>query len=66
MSYVDVAGLRTWTIEFLRRGYDPVSPDGPDHFAVVHAKTMQMIASEPEIALETLADVSPPTLWSAR
>lgn len=49
-------------IAFLRQGYDPVSPDGRDHFAVVHAKTMQMITTEPEIALDTLAAVTAPTL----
>ncbi|HET8590089.1 MAG TPA: alpha/beta hydrolase, partial [Nakamurella sp.] len=49
-------------IAFLRRGYDPVSPDGADHFPVVHAKIMQMITTEPEIDLQTLADVSAPTL----
>ena len=50
------------TIAFLRRAYDPVSPDGPDHFPVVHAKMMHMITTEPEIALDTLAEVSAPTL----
>jgi pimeloyl-ACP methyl ester carboxylesterase len=50
------------TIAFLRRAYDPVSPDGPDHFPVVHAKMIHMITTEPEIALNTLADVSAPTL----
>jgi pimeloyl-ACP methyl ester carboxylesterase len=49
-------------ITFLRRAYDPVSPDGPDHFPVVHAKMMHMFATEPEIALDTLADVTAPTL----
>jgi len=49
-------------ITFLRRAYDPVSPDGPDHFAVVHDKMMHMITSEPEIALDTLADITAPTL----
>ena len=47
---------------FLRRAYDPVSPDGPDHFPVVHAKMMHMIATEPQIALDTLADLTAPTL----
>ena len=42
--------------------YDPVSPDGPGHFPVVHAKMMQMFATEPEIALDTLAGVTAPTL----
>jgi pimeloyl-ACP methyl ester carboxylesterase len=50
------------TIAFLRRGYDPVSPDGPDHFPVVFAKTMQMVMSEPEIDLATLTSVTAPTL----
>jgi pimeloyl-ACP methyl ester carboxylesterase len=49
-------------ITFLRRAYDPVSPDGPDHFPVVHAKTMHMITTEPEIALDTLAGITVPTL----
>jgi len=49
-------------ITFLRRAYDPVSPDGPDHFAVVHDKMMHMITTEPEIALDTLADITAPTL----
>lgn len=49
-------------IGFLRQAYDPVSPDGPDHFPVVHAKMMRMIATEPEIALDTLSGVPAPTL----
>src|SRR5215813_3228128 len=48
--------------EFLRRGYDPVSPDGPEHFPVVYAKTLAMIDSEPELDLATLGTVSAPTL----
>lgn len=49
-------------VAFLRRFYDPFSPDGPDHFPVVHAKMLHMIATEPEIALDTLAAVTAPTL----
>jgi pimeloyl-ACP methyl ester carboxylesterase len=49
-------------ITFLRQAYDPLSPDGPGHFPVVHAKMMQMITTEPEIGLDTLADVTTPTL----
>jgi pimeloyl-ACP methyl ester carboxylesterase len=49
-------------MEFLRHGYDPVSPDGPEHFAVVHAKTIQMWRTEPEIPLSELAGVTAPTL----
>ena len=48
--------------EFLRQAYDPVSPDGPEHFDVVYAKTMTMIDSEPEIDLAALATVSAPAL----
>jgi pimeloyl-ACP methyl ester carboxylesterase len=47
---------------FLRRAYDPVSPDGPDHFSVVHAKMMHMITTEPEIPLDSLAGVTVPAL----
>jgi pimeloyl-ACP methyl ester carboxylesterase len=47
---------------FLRAGYDPVSPDGPEHFPVVYAKTMQMLATEPELDLASLAVVEAPTL----
>jgi len=48
--------------EFLRQAYDPVSPDGPEHFEVVYAKMMTMIDSEPEIDLAALASVSAPAL----
>jgi pimeloyl-ACP methyl ester carboxylesterase len=47
---------------FLRAEYDQVSPDGPDHFPVVYAKTLRMIATEPEIELASLAGVDVPTL----
>jgi pimeloyl-ACP methyl ester carboxylesterase len=47
---------------FFRAGYDPLSPDGPDHFDVVYAKAMAMIDSEPEIDLTSLSAVSAPTL----
>lgn len=50
------------TIGFLRAEYDTVSPDGPEHFAVVHAKTMRMIATEPEIDLASLSRIGAPTL----
>ena len=70
MPYVDVAGLATWQLlaagdaamGFLRAGYDAVSPDGPEHFPVIYAKTLQMVRTEPEIDLETLHTVGAPTL----
>jgi pimeloyl-ACP methyl ester carboxylesterase len=46
----------------LREGYDPVSPDGPEHFSVVYEKTMQMLRTEPEIELASLSPVTAPTL----
>lgn len=49
-------------ISFLRRGYDAISPDGPDHFPVIHAKTIQMLSTEPEIELDTLTAIAAPTL----
>ena len=47
---------------FLRDEYARVSPDGADHFPVVHAKTLQMILTEPEIDLGSLGGVAVPTL----
>jgi pimeloyl-ACP methyl ester carboxylesterase len=48
--------------DFLRQGYDPVSPDGPGHFPLVYAKTLAMIDSEPELDLAVLGSVLAPTL----
>jgi pimeloyl-ACP methyl ester carboxylesterase len=47
---------------FLRAGYDPISPDGPEHFPEVYAKTLAMLATEPELDLASLAAVAAPTL----
>ncbi|HVU60120.1 MAG TPA: alpha/beta hydrolase [Mycobacteriales bacterium] len=47
---------------FLRGMYDPYSPDGPEHFAVVRDKLLAMFGSEPEIDLADLASVTAPTL----
>jgi pimeloyl-ACP methyl ester carboxylesterase len=47
---------------FLRVEYDQVSPDGPEHFPVVYAKTLRMLATEPELDLASLAAVAAPTL----
>jgi pimeloyl-ACP methyl ester carboxylesterase len=47
---------------FLRAEYDLVSPDGPEHFPEVYAKTLRMLASEPELDLASLAVVAAPTL----
>jgi pimeloyl-ACP methyl ester carboxylesterase len=49
-------------MRFLRAGYDPVSPDGPDHFPVVFAKTMHMLRTEPELELAEFTSVTAPTL----
>ncbi|MBR7837074.1 alpha/beta hydrolase [Actinospica durhamensis] len=42
--------------------YATLSPDGPDHFGLVFAKMLHMLETEPNIALETLAQISAPTL----
>jgi pimeloyl-ACP methyl ester carboxylesterase len=47
---------------FLRTEYDLVSPDGPEHFPVVYAKTLRMLATQPELDLPSLAAVAAPTL----
>ena len=47
---------------FLRAEYDQVSPDGPGHFPTVYAKTLRMLATEPELDLASLAAVTAPTL----
>jgi pimeloyl-ACP methyl ester carboxylesterase len=47
---------------FLRAAYDEVSPDGPEHFPVVFAKTMRMVETEPEIDLASIGTVGAPTL----
>ena len=47
---------------FLRTEYDQVSPDGPEHFPVVYAKTMHMLDTEPQLDLATFSAVSAPTL----
>ncbi len=49
-------------MSFLRTEYDQVSPDGPEHFPVVYAKTLRMLATEPELELASLAEVAAPTL----
>ena len=48
--------------DYLRQGYDPVSPDGREHFDVVYAKAMAMIDSEPELSLAEFAAVGAPAL----
>jgi pimeloyl-ACP methyl ester carboxylesterase len=53
---------REGAISFLRAGYDPISPDGPDHFSVVFDKTVAMIECEPEIDLADLSAITAPTL----
>lgn len=46
----------------VREEYAALSPDGPEHLAVVLDKVMRMWRQEPDISLETLADLQAPTL----
>ncbi|WP_375488796.1 alpha/beta fold hydrolase [uncultured Jatrophihabitans sp.] len=48
--------------DYLRRDYDPVSPDGPEHFGVIYAKMMRMIDNEPELDLDDFAAITVPVL----
>jgi pimeloyl-ACP methyl ester carboxylesterase len=54
--------LDTEVTGFLREMYVAESPDGADHFPVVHAKMVQMFRTEPELDLESLRAVQTPTL----
>jgi pimeloyl-ACP methyl ester carboxylesterase len=54
---------RAEAVSFLRREYDQVSPDGPEHFPVVYDKLLEMIRNEPQIDLDSLASVPTPTLF---
>lgn len=47
---------------FLRGSYDQVSPDGPEHFRVVYAKTVDMVRTQPQLTLSELARITAPTL----
>jgi pimeloyl-ACP methyl ester carboxylesterase len=49
-------------VDLLRQGYDPVSPDGPEHFPVVYAKSIAMVDAEPELDLATFGAVTASTL----
>ena len=49
-------------MDLLRQGYDPLSPDGPEHFPVVYAKSIAMVDAEPELDLATFGMVTAPTL----
>jgi len=46
----------------LQELYTAVSPDGPDHWAVVADKVWQMIRTEPNIGFDELGSVAAPTL----
>lgn len=50
------------TIATLRTYYDTASPDGPEHFDVVLAKTMALISVEPDLPMDQIAQVAHPTL----
>jgi pimeloyl-ACP methyl ester carboxylesterase len=48
--------------QILKDRYGALSPDGPDHFAVVLAKALRMWDTEPRLALADLAGIAAPTL----
>jgi pimeloyl-ACP methyl ester carboxylesterase len=55
-------GLRDDPPALLRDAYAAGSPDGAEHFGVVFAKTVDVLAREPEIPFADLARISAPTL----
>jgi pimeloyl-ACP methyl ester carboxylesterase len=57
-----LASIRDNPPDALRGNYDALSPDGPEHFPVVFAKTVDMLVSEPTIPMRELARIAAPTL----
>jgi pimeloyl-ACP methyl ester carboxylesterase len=49
-------------VAHLREAHRRYSPDGPERFEAVYAKTMDMIDSGPSLELRTLATITAPTL----
>jgi pimeloyl-ACP methyl ester carboxylesterase len=50
------------SLAMFRGLYEAHSPDGPDHFAVVFAKFVEMARTQPDITGEELARITAPTL----
>ena len=48
--------------DMFRPQYEPLSPDGPEHFPVVFAKWLRMWREEPDIELSALAGLTMPVL----
>jgi pimeloyl-ACP methyl ester carboxylesterase len=57
-----LASIRDDPPTALRGNYDNLSPDGPEHFPVVFAKTVDMLVTEPTIPMAELARITAPTL----
>lgn len=57
-----LASMRDHPPAALRENYDAHSPDGPEHFPVVFAKTVDMLVTEPTIPMAELARITAPTL----
>jgi pimeloyl-ACP methyl ester carboxylesterase len=49
-------------LAMVQAGYAERSPDGADHFGVVVAKALTMIATEPTLTIEDLRRITAPTL----
>jgi pimeloyl-ACP methyl ester carboxylesterase len=57
-----LAAMRDNPPDFLREGYARISPDGPDHFAVVFRKTIDLELNWAGMPLAELAKIGAPTL----
>lgn len=50
------------SVAHLRSAYSANSPDGPEHFDTIHAKTMTMLAEGPDFELAHFAPITAPAL----
>ncbi|MGK2317329.1 alpha/beta fold hydrolase [Gordonia rhizosphera] len=60
--FTPIRARKPAAMKFLEDGYSRVSPDGPEHFATVFVKTLEMLDREPDYDLAEFADVAAPTL----
>ena len=74
-AYIDNAGATAATmalfdnetasqqfLELLRPQYEPLSPDGPEHFPIVAAKLLEFWRNEPGVDMTDLPKINVPTL----
>ncbi|MGC4934318.1 alpha/beta fold hydrolase [Gordonia sp. DT30] len=60
--FAALTGREAGLVEFLRGAYDTESPDGPEHFDAIYAKTEQFLLNGPDFAVAEFASVQAPVL----